>query len=255
MKYILFILIAGSLFLSCRKSDLQGYSEKPRIYFNLNKVQFYGSRPGSSAGDVLINFAPAISAVTTDTLFIRVAVTGPAASADRQFKFSRNTAAGDAREGDDFEILNSSFVIAAGKYDSVVEVVVHRTSPMAQKEVSFGFMLEANENFQLGPQGDTATFSSNNVSNTMRICQLQVTARDIVTKPANWETFIKNYFGDYSEVKYRFVIDVLKQSEFASTTSARTMNRYKTQLNTALTEYNATHSEPLKDENGNPVTF
>jgi len=77
---------------------------------------------------------------------------------------------------------------------------------------------------------------------------------DMLTKPKNWST-LSEYFGTYSDTKYRFIIQTLGTSEYDTTDWALMMN-YKMVLTSALNEYNAVHpGAPLTDENGVLVTF
>lgn len=254
MKKILTILICCGGFVACKKEELKTYTEKARIYLDLSKATIYTPRPGSTAGNIVVNFGTKLGSVVTDTITLRLTVTGHASDKERTFTFSRNQAAGDAKEGTDFEILNKTFVIAAGKYDSTIKVVLKRTLEMRLHDAVFGYGLKANDNFELGLENDTLAFVTS-TSQNIRLSGLKFTVRDVVTKPANWDSFIKTYFGTYSDVKYRFVIDVLKVFQIASSTSKRTMDTHKSKLVAALNTYNATHPEPLKDENGQLVTF
>lgn len=255
MKKLLTIIIFSFIAFSCKKDELVKYSENPIIYLNLNKVQFYGPRPGSFAGKLMVNVGYRPGNIVTDTIRMPVYTSGLAASENRPYIFSRITEAGQAVENTDFEFLNQQFLIAAGRYDSIITIVAFRTPALMGKSTGFGYTLQANENFDLGIQADTASFASNSATNTMRQSGLRIVIADIVEKPANWDTFIANYFGVYSEVKYRFIIDALKVSLFPNNTSGGTMRSNRTKLRTALTTYNATHPEPLKDENGQLVTF
>ncbi|WP_316816150.1 DUF4843 domain-containing protein [Pedobacter nyackensis] len=253
MKKILIISMICIIFTACKKQELQQYSEKSRIYLNLSKSQFYAPFPTSTARDLRIDYAPQNSSKKTDTLRFNIQSSGAASKIDRSFIFERSTVAGNAKEGLDFDILDKNFVIPAGMFNTIIRVVVRRTPGMAVKPLSFSYNLKANDNFELGPDRDSTQFFSN--TGVIRLVALNVTAKDIVVKPENWDSFIAKYFGVYSEVKFRFIIDVLAKTSFPTTTSAGVMNRNKTTLNTALVKYNTTHPEKLKDENGNEISF
>jgi hypothetical protein len=80
---------------------------------------------------------------------------------------------------------------------------------------------------------------------------------DTLSKPKNWDTELLEFFGEYSLVKYRFIIDTIGFGEFsAKTMSWSELTNYKIIMKTALDEYNDAHpGAPLKDENGQLVTF
>lgn len=253
MKRLLIAMAVCLFFAACKKQELQQYTEKPRVYLSLAKNTFYTPFPTSTAGNLRIDYAPQNSSKKTDTLKLKVQVSGSAFSADRSFILERTAGIGNAKEGIDYDVLDKGFLLPAGMYSTIVRIVIRRNANMAKQAVSFVYNLKANDNFELGPDRDTLSFSSN--AGVMNMTKLRVTATDVVVKPDNWDSFISKYFGVYSEVKFRFIIDVLAKTSFPSNTSATVMNRNKTSLFNALTAYNATHPEKLKDENGIEISF
>lgn len=247
-KFGLYIVLALSM-SSCKQEELLSYDEKPRVYFNLNRNELQTPRPGSFATNILVDFAPKHSDVVTDTLLIRVQTSGPIASVERPFDFKILSGQSDAVEGLDYKILNESYLMPAGKNDTIVRLVMLRNDGLKKEQVQASFRLTANEHFELGPIADTT------LNPSRRVQEFKVRARDIVVKPANWESFIQSYFGTYSEVRYRFVIDVLGKIDFPSNTSESTMRTNKTKLVNALKTYNATNDKPLTDEFGQLITF
>ena len=254
MKRLLIILTVCLIFAACKKEDLQQYEEKARVYLSLRKDSLYSRFPGSTAGNIQIDYAPQKSTKQKDTLKLNIQISGLASNTDRAFALERNPAFGTAVEGVDFDFLDKNFVMPAGKFNTGIRVVIYRSANMAKQPVSFAYNLKANENFELGPDRDSTSFSSN--SGIMNIVALKVTAKDVLIKLANWDSFIANYFGVYSQVKHRFVIDVLASPlSLPSTTSNSRMNTFRNTLRTALTKYNTTHPEKLKDENGIEISF
>ncbi len=249
MKNIGLLLTSLLLLFGCKEQELVGYTEQPRIYFNLLRTELYDTHPGSTAKNILIDFAPKKSEVTNDEMLFRVQVSGPVSTEDRSFTLARVTAGHNGEEGVDYMIENEKLFIPAGKFDTVVRVIVFRNDAMKSTNRTFAFQLEENEHFTLGPTADTTTNAYK------RITDVKVTAKDIVVKPVNWDNFLQQYFGTYSQVKHRFVVDVLGRADFPSTTTNTVMNRHKTSLINALNMYNANHPEPLTDENNNPVVF
>mgnify|MGYP003296814722 CR=1 FL=1 len=66
---------------------------------------------------------------------------------------------------------------------------------------------------------------------------------------------MKEFFGEYSLAKYRFIIDTIGFGEFGNGMTWSELKNYQIMMKTALDEYNATHTSPLKDENGQLVEF
>ena len=66
---------------------------------------------------------------------------------------------------------------------------------------------------------------------------------------------MKEFFGEYSLTKYRFIIDTVGFGEFGNGMTWSELKNYQIMMKTALDEYNSTHTTPLKDENGQLVEF
>lgn len=248
MKKIGIVVLAAIGLFSCKQEDLMTYSEQPRVYFNLDRDLLNSPRVGSYANNILVDFAPKKSTIKTDTLKVGIRISGPIAAQDRLFSWKKNESSSDAVEGTDYKILNEQLTIPAGKSDTTIGIVVMRSEGLKKAMRSVVYDLVANDNFVLGPLADTLS------GRYRRVVSLKIRSKDLVFKPANWDSFIATYFGPYSEVKYRFVIDVLAKMDFPSTTSASTMRNNKTKLVNELAKYN-TNNAPLKDENGNLVVF
>lgn len=74
--------------------------------------------------------------------------------------------------------------------------------------------------------------------------------------PKNWDD-LEEFFGTFSLVKYRFIINTTGVSEFdTSVMSWAQLMNYKIMLKNALDQYNAANpTNPLTDENGQFITF
>lgn len=103
---------------------------------------------------------------------------------------------------------------------------------------------------------------------------LTVVLKNYLDKPANWEAAtypmmaLSRYFGDYSKVKYQFMIQELDMVDFkvnyntsvrydedTNTISSNYASYLASKMKLALEEYNNTHDTPLTDETGKIVTF
>ena len=101
-----------------------------------------------------------------------------------------------------------------------------------------------------------------------------VVLRNRIAKPNNWDSAnyplvaLSKYFGTYSKVKYQFMIEHIGLIDFIITYSASTSIDEATNtispayavylqqmMQQKLIEYNATHDDPLTDENGHSVIF
>jgi hypothetical protein len=86
-----------------------------------------------------------------------------------------------------------------------------------------------------------------------------VKINDFLTKPSNWDSWLVYFFGDYSQRKYRFIIEVTGRGDFPSGGGAGSLPygqfvAYQQLMVQALNEYEAEHGHML-DENGDIVEF
>ena len=121
------------------------------------------------------------------------------------------------------------------------------------------FRVASNDEFELGTENHQS---------------FTVVLKNYLAKPDNWDNAnyprvpLSKYFGNYSRVKYQFMIEILGLIDFEI--NYNTQTSYDPELNVvsavyavylqqvmqnALAEYNATHKIPLIDEYGNPVIF
>ena len=79
---------------------------------------------------------------------------------------------------------------------------------------------------------------------------------DILSRPSNWDD-LSPFFGTFSLVKYRFMLNTTGVAEFdVDTMSWARLTNYRIMLIAALNEYNAANpNDPLRDEYGAYVTF
>lgn len=255
MKKIILILIAGCFLAACKKESPLLYSEASRIYFALQKAGFYGkynTQNESLPKRVTINFFGKNSSITADTIRLNVQITGRPANDEKVFNVQVEGIA--ASEGADYILPDKGMKFPKDTTNAIYRIIVFRTDRIRTSPSLIKVSLEASDDFKLGPQADTTSFTGN--ESVVSITSLSFISKDIAFKPANWDTKLKTYFGEYTEVRFRFVIDVLGMTSFADSLPAGTLVQYRTRLRTALTAYNNTHpGAPLTDENGKVITF
>ena len=132
--------------------------------------------------------------------------------------------------------------IPARQSSATFQVTLNRSAELEQKEVRLYIEVVPSNDFQPGVK------ESNHVL---------IKWNDKITRPTNWDS-LKEYFGTYSDTKYRFMLaNVPGGTEFSTDKmSWSQLMNYKVQFTNALNEYNAAHpGNPLKDENGVLVDF
>ena len=195
-------------------------------------------------------------------------ITGMPADHDRTFRLEPF---GPAAAQVAPSVRDEDFVIKAGAIGGTYQLqfntqLLPDPTLFSEKEDTVLFRMVPNDEFELG---------------TEKHQEFTIIVKNFLSKPDNWDRVptrndmlifkpLKDYFGDYSRVKYQFMIQVLGLIDFqiqasmgslpsyveeTNTVSATYANQLVQKMQQALAEYNATHDTPLTDEYGYPVTF
>lgn len=140
----------------------------------------------------------------------------------------------------------AELILEAGMHRVKFGILLHRTGEMLHKDVRLCV--------GIAPTGDLKA-GVNNFSS------LTIVWNDKITKPSNWDD-LTEFFGEYSEVKYRFIITTLGVSLFPygldNGLTWGQMTDYRLRMAAALEAYNADPANPdrpMKDENGGTISF
>lgn len=243
----LYILLAATLMLAACEKDLPVYQNEPGIYF-------YEYTSGVTPFKVLLksfSFLGAPASVTKDTMMVKVKIMGLTAPYDRVVKGKTIAKGTTAQEGVHYDFIEGT--VPADSIYGYLPVVLYRTPDIATSSVLLNLAIDSTKDFRGGAAEDQA---------------FSLEWSDKIVKPANWETIIglKTYFGTYSDVKFKFIIDVTGIADFPLWQSSRVepqagewtpaaMSDLMRIIKEALAEYNATHDPDLTDEFGQLVTF
>lgn len=246
LKLNILAAIAMMLCLCACNKDVMTYEDDPRVYFFERANDLVKTRLTFKSYSFLL--LP--SSVLQDTLRIKVKTMGLPADRDRIVRGETITEGTTAVEGTHFKFIDG--MVRAGQTEGTLNVLLLRTPDIKGKTVSLNLKIAETADFKPGVVEDnffTLSWSDN------------------LVKPSNWDAFIglSTYFGAYSNVKYRFIIDVLGVATFPLQQSARVplqpgeysasmMLDLKFRLKAALASYNAANPA-LTDENGAAVTF
>ncbi len=184
-------------------------------------------------------------------------------SADKDRTFQLEAYDGDLEEAEGSYFLGE-YTIKAGTTTSEFDITFDTSKlkdaqSFTNKDGHLKLRLKSNDDFQQGAK---------------ELQTLTVVLKNYLDKPDNWDAAtypmmaLSRYFGDYSKVKYQFMIQELDMVDFK--VNYNTSIRYDEETNTissnyasylaskmklALEEYNNTHDTPLTDETGKVVTF
>jgi hypothetical protein len=177
---------------------------------------------------------------------------GVASNTAREVKLTAVASGTTAIEGIHYELL--PYTIPAGAYKADLPVVIKRIPDLKTKEFSLLLQVAESKDFKPGVPNSPVTggFAGANL-------QYLIKMNDFLTKPANWDSRLATFFGSYSQVKYKFVIDITGISEFSygfagALIAYGEMQYYQALCKRKLAEYVAANG-PLVDEFGVPVSF
>lgn len=209
-------------------------------------------------GDTLTNFSFAYGpdSVTVDTFHVKLQLQGNLSSSPRVVtlkQFPAGEGLDDAVPGVHYVAFNdaqlANYYILAGDTTTVtVPVILKRDKSLKEKNYHLKFTIASTDVFSVGSK-----------ENSFR----HIVIADRLIKPNHWGDYVQYFFGDYGAAKHKFLIDVTGKkwdddyvdNEFHNylTNDQSYLFWLNQKVQTALTEYNATHSEPLKEADGQLV--
>lgn len=169
------------------------------------------------------------------TLWVMGNVAGYDRTANLQVVASKTTASSD------LYTVPATVVIPAGANSATFPVILKRALSLQQTTARLYIVVQRSADFEVGTNEQN---------------HLLLKWNDILSKPTNWDS-IKEFFGTYSDTKYRFMINNAGVSEFDTATMTwAELQNYKIKLVNALDKYNQEHPDaPLTDETGKLVSF
>lgn len=239
MKNIFIILIVFLTFTACKKIEIEKFSGKPSI-------AIYSI--GAEIDSTNFTFGGLPTAKTQDTVFIKMRIVGRTSNQPREISVEAGPKT-TAIEGVNYRF--PKIMLPANAITINYPVVLINSPDLLTKTVKLVVRVKANENFERGATGQ-ADFSTRNIA------EFKINFNNQFIKPDYWN-FIQFYFGDYSDVKYKFMIKTLGFSDFRPISKGGTITysdflNYTVELANALDVYNANNAQ-LVDENGIDVTF
>ncbi|WP_207512628.1 DUF4843 domain-containing protein [Longitalea luteola] len=243
IKHISLPVFLLLLFTACKKSELTSYTQPGMVYF-------YKDHYDPDKDSIVYSFAIKSNALQADTIKIPLRIMGAAADYDRSVNIQVVTDSSTATP-DHYTILPT--VIKAGEYTTNVSLLVYRKPDLKSNELRLLLEVAASDDFQPGIYNSASGASMGGGS-----VRFPVRINDYLTKPLNWDTFMVFYFGSYSQVKYKIVIDVTGRTEFSTGATGLTpseMTYFGKACSYYLEEYNRTNGTKLTDETGQEVTF
>jgi hypothetical protein len=227
------MIIAGCLVatVGCRQKDIMIYENDPRVYFELPGYGGVGIR------DSLVFSFPVTQEQTVD-LSVRIRLMGEAAPHARHIAIG--VVAGETTADVSNYSLPTIIALPPNAYYVDVPITIRRAG-LLNKSVVLVLEIKTNENFGIGFERGRKT---------------KMIWGDMYLKPDNWDSSnYRNCFGEFSQVKYAFILATCGILELPLPTDIYMLGYYNGLVREALYEYNSSHTTPLTDENGGPVTI
>lgn len=239
------LILSLSIIAGCAKDTPRFPEEEAGVYINKESMDSYKD-------SITYSFAVKPDALMQDTVFIPVRITGMPMQRDRQVPLTAVKDSTTAIAGEHYEL--PVCIIKADSFSTKYAVVVKRRPDLKNKEVRLLLQVSPNQDF---PLNITQLANGYNPFYLIRL-------NDKLTKPDKWEapgSWLQTFFGNYSETKFKFIIQVTGKSNWpprgrdgAGAPVLNDMYNYSSMLHEALRLYEAAHG-PMIDENGDRVVF
>lgn len=191
---------------------------------------------------LVFTFAPFPVEMTSYDVEVPVLVTGIAMDHDRQFQLAIDPANTTGVEGVNFEKLQSSYTMPAGKVCTYVPIRLLRTEDIQSKQLQITLKAVSGGDFNSPVLDDKAT--------------IKIQFSDQLEKPIWWDSWIL-WFGKYSRVKYQKWLSLYGTDESYLSAQSK-VNNYAmfhpkvAVLQNALREYFI--ENPTYDEDGELIS-
>lgn len=227
------VCIAAMAFTACSVDDFT-YQDTARLRLEGPEIYAAGS------DSLTFSFVTYPEDTVSKVMDIDVIVMGTAVDYDRTAAV-KVVADKTTASASDYE-MPLTITVPAGSAKGTLPVTLKRSTALQEKSVRLYIEIDANDDFQTGV----------NEQNHFTLIW-----NDVLTRPTNWDD-LEEFFGTYSDVKYRFMIQNAGGiSEFdADTMSWAQLNSLKIKFQNALNEYNEEHpGNPLRDDDGVLISF
>lgn len=197
MKRLFYILMSSVLVLltSCEK-DMMDYEGLEGVYFAVQWGDSWGNEKSWPYMPYTnVNFLTITG--NTDTLSLKVMVTGPTKDYDRTLEVEVNPDSTTAVEGVNYLPIQRKNIVKAGDTYTYVPVILLRTADLQSKKLTLGLRLVANKDFDLSfPEWAAVSgFSSGTIIKNFNASLHTINFYDMITRPKIWSgTDVSPYY-------------------------------------------------------------
>lgn len=229
LKYIVGVVMLGVA--GCTQHDALMFGGEPQVCF------YRGDDGYGQQDSILHSFFTVPAAQDRDTVWVELALVGFPVDEARPVKIVQtNTGEADAAVAgthfvalDDPEVAEQ-IMIGANQVRTKIPVILLRDKSLQLAKKRLELAVEANDYFTPGIDADR---------------NFMVQTTELSEKPGNWDSVWLKYFGVWSSVKMQFIGAYLGLDDFEEEYLTAYKTYLKLKAHTKLSEYNATHDEPL----------
>lgn len=206
LRTILFALTSFPLLWSCDKQEIPMFdSNDAGIYFQKQTSYAIGSSTEYYGDSTFFSFIGADASYTSYKLSVPVLTMGKVTDYDRPFKLIVDKEKSTAVEGKDFEIDHDALVIKAGTSKTEVPVRFIRTDQLLKDTLKIVLRLEENEHFKCYLETYKNTNLHTEKGEQVSGVRYVFAFSEKYSEPAFWKKKAKDYFGEWTPLKYRLV--------------------------------------------------
>ena len=219
---------------ACSSDEDFFYQDEPRVRLVGDKIWAVGT------DSVTFSFVAYPADFTQMTIDVDAEIMGETADRDRTVNLVVDNALTTASASQ--YTVPTTVTVPAGQARGTFPVVIKRDASLEKKAVRLYLKVGESVDFKPGVNEEN---------------HIVFIWSDVLSRPTNWSE-LEPFFGTYSNVKYRFMLENAGGvSEFSTDTmSWAQLNSFRIRFQNALNDYNAAHpGHPLTDENGNLVSF
>ncbi len=229
---ILALVISVFAMSGCEK-DLMDYEGKDCLYFDVRRgATWIDSTLWAHWNYSEVTFGNILSNDTT--IAVKISATGQVKDVDRTFQVIVTKDSTDLEEGTEYEPLKPEYTIKAGETHTFVNVTFHRTARMTNDTLRFQLQIVPNDNFQTmfddykdypGAYEASQPKVEFNYNSNARFHNMFVD--DVLIQPEGWmgSDAGGGLFGKFSDVKYKFMMQVSGTTIFDYTREKMTQAR------------------------------
>lgn len=227
IKYAIASFLLGTSFMACEK-DMKQYEGEDGLYFDVQyTITPWFTNPDMWAHQIY-SYVKFANIEKEDTTFLlKVETVGEVRNYDRPFQVKVVQDSTTAIAGEEYSELTENGVIKAGETKGYVSVKVSKTERMSAGNFQLQLALVPNEYFNLPfdhmpvvPGRYSELLKVYSTNDDPKIHNIFIT--DVLTKPKYWGAA----FGDYSEKKFRLMLELYpdaKPDDYESLTTMPTV--------------------------------